>query len=79
MQVALDPAALLQADLDDPRARGLQLLDARAQLGVEALVLERQRGRAPAALDQARLLVQRGSWTIAATQRPACSILVTAR
>ena len=32
------------AGLDDARARVAQLLDARAQLGVEALVLQRQRG-----------------------------------
>ena len=35
MEVALQPPALGVAGLDDPRARGAQLLQARAQLGVE--------------------------------------------
>ena len=34
VEVALQPAALLVRGLDDPRARGAQLLDAGAQLGL---------------------------------------------
>ena len=44
VQVALQPPALLRAGLDDPGARGAQLLDAGAQLGLQALVLDRQAG-----------------------------------
>ena len=36
VQVALEPPALGVAGLDEPRARGAQLLEARPQLGVEA-------------------------------------------
>ena len=52
MKVALEAAALGDAGLDDPRPRGAQLLEARAQLGVEALVLERERGGAADGLEQ---------------------------
>ena len=45
VEVALEPAALGVAGLDDPRARRAQLDDVGAQLGVEALVLEQERGR----------------------------------
>ena len=45
VEVALQAAALLQADAEHPLARGAQLLDLRAQLGVQPLVLERERGR----------------------------------
>ena len=48
VQVALEPAARGVAGLDDARARGAQLLDAGAQLGVEALVLELESRRAAA-------------------------------
>ena len=44
VQVALQPPALLRAGLDDPGARGAQLLDAGAQLGLQALVLHREAG-----------------------------------
>ena len=43
VQVALEPPALGVAGLDETRARGAQLLDPRAQLGGQPLVLERQR------------------------------------
>ena len=39
MEVALDPAALGVAGLDDPRPGGAQLLDLGPQLGVQLLVL----------------------------------------
>ena len=44
MQVALEPPAFAVGRLDQPRPRGAQLDQARAQLGVEALVLQHQRG-----------------------------------
>ena len=45
VQVALEPAALRRAGLDEPGARRPQLLDARAQLRLQALVLDREAGR----------------------------------
>ena len=45
VQVALEPAALGRAGLDDSRARGAQLLDPGAQLRLQALVLDREAGR----------------------------------
>ena len=45
VQVALQAAALGDAGLDEPLARGAQLLHARAQLGGQLLVLHGQRGR----------------------------------
>ena len=44
VEVAAEPAALAVARLDDPRARLAQGLDARPQLDLEAVVLDRQRG-----------------------------------
>ena len=44
VEVALDPAPLRVAGLDDPRPRGAQLLDLGPQLGVELLVLGAERG-----------------------------------
>ena len=44
VEVALDPAALGVAGLDDPRAGGAQLLDLGLQLGVQLLVLGAERG-----------------------------------
>ena len=58
VQVALQAPALLQADAEHPLARRAQLLDLRAQLGVEALVLERQRGGRADRVDVAPLLVE---------------------
>jgi hypothetical protein len=46
VEVALDAPPRRVGALDDPRPRGAQLLHVGAQLGVEALVLQRQRGRA---------------------------------
>src|SRR5690242_688029 len=43
VEVALEPATLADRHLHEPRARGLQLLDPRAELGLQALVLELQR------------------------------------
>src|SRR3954452_17011720 len=59
-EVALEPPALAHRDLDEPRARGLQLLDPGAQLGLEALVLELQRGRGGRGAHETRVVAQRG-------------------
>ena len=45
VQVALEPPALGVAGRDDPLARGLQLGQPRLRLGLQVLVLERDRGR----------------------------------
>ena len=59
VEVALEPPALGVAGLDDPRARSLQLLQASAQLDLQAAVLERQRGRRRDGVEQLGLIVQR--------------------
>ena len=59
VQVALDPAARGVARRDEAGARRLQLRVASAQLGIEPVVLERQRGRGPRGPHQLRLLAQR--------------------
>src|SRR6185312_9906635 len=53
VEVALQAAALAHRDLHEPRPRRLELFDPRAQLGLEALVLELQRGRGRGRADQA--------------------------
>ena len=80
VQVALQPPALGSAGLDDPRARGAQLLDARAQLGLQALVLRspgrrrrRRSARSSGSSHSAR------SCTIAPTRWPSSSTGVHAR
>ena len=72
--------ALGIADLDEPRARGAQLVDAGAQLGLQALVLQRQGGRGgrPRARARARRPAP-ASWMIAPTRLPSRSTSVTAR
>ena len=51
VQVALEPAALLEADAEHPLARAAQLVDLRAQLRLEPLVQERERGGGAHGLD----------------------------
>ena len=46
VEVALDPPAGVVGGLDDPQPRDPQLLHPRAQLGLQALVVDRQRGGA---------------------------------
>ena len=46
VEVALDPPARVVGGLDDPQPRDPQLLHAGAQLGLQALVVDRQRGGA---------------------------------
>ena len=69
MEVAAETAALAVARLDDPRARVAQRLDLRAQLDLEALVLQRQRG-APSRRPAARVLASAAAWTSTPTWRP---------
>jgi hypothetical protein len=45
VQIALEPPAFLVAGLDDASSRGPQLLELRAQLRLEALVVERKASR----------------------------------
>ena len=54
VQVALDPPARGVAGLHDPQPRHAQLLHARLQVGLQALVVDRQRGRRGRRLDQLR-------------------------
>ena len=60
VQVALEPPPLRVAGRDDPLARGLQLDQPRLRLGVQVLVLERDRGRRGDRLDELRVVVERG-------------------
>ena len=60
VEVALDPAARVVAGGDQPGARGAQLLVAGAQLGVEALVAQREPGRRAGRAHELGLLEQRG-------------------
>ena len=60
VQVALDPAALGVAELDDPGPGGADLLELGPDLGLEALVLDRQAGGGRDRLDQLGLVVQGG-------------------
>ena len=60
VQVALDPAARRVAGLHDPQARHAQLLHARLQVGLQTLVVERQRSGRGGGRDQLRGRVERG-------------------
>jgi hypothetical protein len=79
VEVALEPPARGVAGLDDPRPRVAQLLDLGAELRLQPLVLERQTGGARDGGEEARVLVQRRSWTRAAMRRPPRSSTVTVR
>ena len=74
VQIALEPAPLLVAGRDDPRARGTQLHQLRAQLRLQPLVLERQPCRRARRLEQPRPLEQRGvvherrDWSLGRTE-----------
>ena len=59
VQVALDPPALHLRGLDDPDARGAELLQPGAQLGLQALVLEREPGRGARRGDQLGVVTER--------------------
>ena len=66
VEVALDPAALLVAGRDDPRARGLDLLELAAQLDVQAGDLDREPGGLHHLLEQPRTLRVDGPWITSA-------------
>jgi hypothetical protein len=59
VEVALDAPALGQAGLEQPPAGPLELLDAGAQLGLEALVLHRECGGRADRAHQLGLVAQR--------------------
>ena len=59
VEVALEPLALLLSGLDHAPARAPQLLEPRLQLGLQARVLERDRGGRADRIEQLRLVVQR--------------------
>src|SRR5262249_13803463 len=59
VQVALDPPARGVARLDDALAAAAQLLHARREVGLQALVVDRQRGRRAGRLDELGRGVQR--------------------
>ena len=60
MEVSLDPPALEIPGLDDPCARGADLLELRFDLGRQSIVLDRQPHGAGDRGDQARLLEEDG-------------------
>ena len=60
VEVALEPAPLAECRVHPAPALVAQLLDLRPQLRVQALVLERQRGRGAHRRDQVALVVQGG-------------------
>jgi hypothetical protein len=57
VEIALDPAALRIAGRDDPRARGLDLLELPAQLDPQPHDLDREPGRLHRILQQPRTLL----------------------
>ena len=59
MEVAAEPPALGVTGLDEPRAGGAQRLQPRAQLDLQARVLDRQRGRGRGVAQQLGRLAQR--------------------
>jgi hypothetical protein len=60
VEVALDPAALGVAELHDPGPGGADLLELGPDLGLKALVLDRQAGGGGDRLDQLGLVVKGG-------------------
>jgi hypothetical protein len=60
VQVALDSSPLRLRRLDQARTRGLQLGQSRAQLGLQARVLERQCGSGAHRLHELLVLSERG-------------------
>jgi hypothetical protein len=60
VEVALDAPAGLVGGLDDARARAAQLVDAGAQVGLQARVVDRERGGGGGGLDQLRRGVELG-------------------
>ena len=61
VQVALEPAALGVARLDGARTRGAKLLELRARLRLQALVVEREAGGGADLLEQPGIVAQVGA------------------
>src|SRR6187200_3705234 len=59
VEVALEASALEHRDLHEPRPRAAEVLEARVELGLEALVVERERRRGGGGADQPALLAER--------------------
>ena len=78
-ELALQPASLRVGRLDDPAARGGELLDARAHLGLQAHVVTRHPRRRGDRLDSSGSSSTARSWTSTATRSPSVSTGVTAR
>ena len=79
VEVALEAAALGVAGLDESDARRAQLHQACAQLGVQALVLQQQRGCRAGRADRLLVLDQRAVVDDRGEGRPSRSTSVTAR
>ena len=79
VEVALDPPARVVGGLDDPQPRDAQLLHAGAQLGLQALVVDRQPRGGAAAVTSSGEASSSASWTIAATRTPSWSTAVQVR
>ena len=79
VEVALEAAAFGEARLHDARARGAQVFDTRAQLGVRRWFSRARATAAPAPCTRSRPSSSAESWTIAATCWPSWSISVALR
>ena len=60
VEVALEPPPLDVGGLDEPEPGGAQLLEAGAQLGLQALVLEREAGGGDHRVDELGMVAERG-------------------
>ena len=60
VEVPFEPPAFRVSRGDDPRARGAELVNAGAQLGVQPLILECERGRGADCLHEVALLCKVG-------------------
>ena len=79
VEVALEPAALGVTRLDDAGARGAEILQLSAGLGLQALVLEREARRRGDLLDELRVVEELGPVETSATGRPSRTSGVAAR
>ena len=78
VEVALQPASLVLAGLDEPCSRGSNLLELRLQRRVEPFVLDGQSQHRHDRSDERRVFAKDGSCSMAASGRPSCSSIVTA-
>ena len=79
VEVALEAPARGVGRLHDAHPRDPQLLHPRAQVGLQALVVERERRGGGRRLDELGPVSSAASWTIAATRTPLRSTAVHAR